>query len=346
MADLKVAVLGASGYAGGELLRLLLQHPAVGVVRAFSASHAGRELAAAHPALAHLPEARFETPDPGEAASWADVLYLALPHGKSQEIMGSLLEADPGLVIDVAADYRIQDEGLYRKHYGPHGTPELRGAFTYALADVLGGELRGCRRLAVPGCFATAALLALWPAASAGLLEAPPVVFAVTGSTGSGAVPRGTTHHPARANNFFAYAPAGHRHEAEITEQLLRAGAVEAASAVRLLTHSAPLVRGIHVTAYLHLGAVPGDPLELLRRTWAGRPFVRVVARPPEVEAVAGTNFAHLHAVTRAEGRELVVQAVIDNLVKGTAGQAVQAMNLSLGMDETLGLEFPGLYPV
>ncbi|HHQ49618.1 MAG TPA: N-acetyl-gamma-glutamyl-phosphate reductase, partial [Acidobacteria bacterium] len=206
MAELRAAVLGAAGYAGGELLRLLLGHPAVGEVRAFSASHAGRPLDAAHPALAHLPEGRFEAPDPAAAASWADVLFLALPHGRSQGVMAEILAADPALVIDLAADFRIDDDALYRRHYGEHAAPELRSRFVYALADVLGPRLEGRRRLAVPGCFATAALLGLWPLAAAGLMETPPVVFAVTGSTGSGAVPGEKTHHPARANNFFAYA--------------------------------------------------------------------------------------------------------------------------------------------
>ncbi|NOZ94032.1 MAG: N-acetyl-gamma-glutamyl-phosphate reductase [Acidobacteria bacterium] len=344
MPELRVAVLGAAGYAGGELLRLLLQHPEVVELRAFSASHAGRGLAEAHPALAHLPAGAFEAPDPAAAASWAEVLFLALPHGRSQELMGTVLERDPALVIDLAADFRIRDDGLYRRHYGEHAAPGLRQQFVYALADVLGRRLEGRRRLAVPGCFATATLLGLWPFAAAGFLEAPPVVFAVTGSTGSGAVPRETTHHPARANNFFGYAAEGHRHEAEIAEQLATAGSGGSAAAVRLLVHSAPLVRGIHATTLFRPGQPLGDPVELLDGAWAGRPFVRVVRKPPRVEAVAGTNFAHVHAAVR--GSEIVVYVAIDNLVKGTAGQAVQAMNLALGLDETLGLGFPGLYPV
>jgi len=346
MAELKTAVLGAAGYAGGELLRLLLQHPAVGQVRAFSASHAGRDLQTAHPALAHLEAGRFEAPDPAAAASWADVVFLALPHGRSQEVMATILEEDPALVIDLAADFRIQDETLYRPHYGEHGAPEIRPRFVYALADVLGDRLAGRRCLAVPGCFATAALLGLWPVAAAGLLQAPPVVFAVTGSTGAGAVAKQTTHHPARANNFFAYAVGGHRHEAEVAEQLAAAGASPEACGVQLLTHSAPLVRGIYATAHLRLTHPLDDPAAFFQEAWAGRPFVRVVDAPPQVEAVAGTNFAHVHAVTRSGGREALVHVAIDNLVKGTAGQAIQAMNLSIGLDEALGLGFPGLYPV
>jgi len=149
----------------------------------------------------------------------------------------------------------------------------------------------------------------------------------------------------ARANNFFAYARGGHRHEAEIAEFLRREGVGEDGSAVRLLTHSAPLVRGIHATAYLHLSA-PLENLDgLLRDAWAGRPFVRLLEEPPEIEAVAGTNFAHLHGVVRPGGREAIVDCAIDNLVKGASGQAVQCANAVLGLDEATGLTTIGLYP-
>ncbi len=345
MTDLTAAVLGAAGYAGGELLRLLADHPDVGALRAFSASHAGKPLSEAHPALRHLGDGTFEEPDPAGAAAWADVLFLALPHGRSQELMGEILARDPRLVVDVAADFRVQDAALAEPHYGPHTAPELRPRFVYALADLAGDGLAGQRCLAVPGCFATAALLALHPFAAEGLLAAPPVVFAATGSTGSGAQPKPGTHHPARANSFRAYATAGHRHEAEITEALLRAGASPEAAAARLLPHSAPLVRGIHATAHLRLARPVPDPNALLAAAWEGRPFVHVLEAPPALAPVVGTNFAHLHATPRAGGREAVVNVVIDNLVKGTAGQAVQAMNLALGLEETAGLRFPGLAP-
>ncbi len=345
MAELRAAVLGAGGYAGGELLRLLAGHPGIREVRAFSASAAGRPLSAVHPALRHLDDGIFEEPDPAGAAAWADVVFLALPHGRSQELMPRILGEDPALVVDVAADFRVRDDGLYRPHYGPHRAPGLRDRFVYALADTLGRRLEGERCLAVPGCFATAVLAALHPFAAAGLLEEPPVVFAATGSTGSGARPGPGTHHPTRANDFVAYAQSGHRHEAEIAEALRRAGAPEPASAARLLTHSAPLVRGIHATAHIRPGrSVPG-PGALLAAAYRDRPFVRVLEEPPHLNAVVGTNFVHLHATPRAQGAEVVVNVVLDNLVKGTAGQAVQAMNLALGLEETLGLRFPGLAP-
>ncbi|RMF71688.1 MAG: N-acetyl-gamma-glutamyl-phosphate reductase, partial [Acidobacteria bacterium] len=265
-------------------------------------------------------------------------------HGESQQVAEGVLAADPPLVIDLAADFRVHDRALYERFYGEHGAWPLVESFTYGLADVHGGRLAGARRIAAPGCFATATLLALHPLAAAGLLAEPPVAVALTGSTGSGTTPRRTTHHPLRAHNLFAYAAAGHRHEAEIVEQLRVAAGRDALGAV-LLTHSAPLVRGIHVTATVTPARACPDPLALLREAWAGRPFVRVLDAPPELAAVVGTNFAHVHAVARDGGARVVVFAAIDNLVKGAAGQAVQAMNLALGLDEAAGLGFAGIYP-
>ncbi len=329
---------------GGELLRLLLPHPAVKEVRAFSESHAGEPLGEVHPSLLHLEGGSFEAPDPAGAASWADVLFFALPHGKSQEVMEEVLAVDPGLVIDLAADFRIHDQDLYRLYYGEHKAPAALEGFVYGLADVLGEGLRGRKRIAVPGCFATAALLAVHPLAAEGLLAGTPTVFAVTGSTGSGAKPKRTTHHPVRAHNFFGYSQAGHRHEAEAAEQV-RAWSGDPAAGLRILTHSAPIVRGIHATLAAHLKEPLEDPASLFRKVYGGRPFVSILDSPPELSAVVGTNYAHIHALSREGGRVVVVDCAEDNLVKGAAGQAVQCMNLALGLPETQGISFGGLYP-
>jgi N-acetyl-gamma-glutamyl-phosphate reductase common form len=342
---LRVAVLGASGYVGGELLRLLVGHQAVGEVRGGSSSRAGDPWAAAHPSLVNLAGERvFERLDPAAAGEWADAVFLALPHGSSQQLVEAVESGKPDLIVDTAADFRLADRSRAEAVYGHHGAPHLLGSFACGLADVEGGRLAGSHRIAVPGCFATAAMLALWPLAPVIGPGADLVCWAATGSSGSGAVPRPTTHHPARAHNLFAYGLGGHRHEAELEERLV-AWCGAGAPSCSLLTHSAPLVRGIHATVRAHLAEPLADPLELARRAYAGRPFVHVLDHPPELTAVVGTNHAHLHAVGRNGGREVVVVAVIDNLVKGAAGQAVQAMNLALGFNETAGLEFPGLAP-
>jgi N-acetyl-gamma-glutamyl-phosphate reductase common form len=226
-------------------------------------------------------------------------------------------------VIDLAQDFRLDP------------------SWVYALCDPPGLALAGARRIAAPGCFATATQLAIYPLASR--LEGVPASYAITGSSGSGATPKRTTHHPVRAHNLFAYGLEGHRHEAEIAAQLTR-WAGRPASCL-LLPHSGPFVRGIHATIRARVADPVADPLALYRAAYAGRPFVRVVDAPPELSAVVGTNFAHVHAVARDGGREVIATCVIDNLVKGAAGQAIQAMNLALGFDETEGLAFPGIYP-
>jgi N-acetyl-gamma-glutamyl-phosphate reductase len=338
----KVAVIGAAGYAGGELLRILLQHPEVTECIATSRSQAGAPIGATHPALAAFSDARFSGASPAEASRGRDVVFLALEHGESSKVMADIFEAGPGLVIDLAADFRVPDLRLYEKYYGTHTAPSLVGRFTYALADVLGGALAGKTALAAPGCFATAAQLALYPLARAGL-EMTPALFAVTGSSGSGVHPKPTTHHPARANNLFAYSVLGHRHEAEILSQW-RSWTGKAQAEARLLTHSGPFVRGIYLT--LHAGTTTfRDVPALYRDAYAERPFIRLLDGPPELTHAVGTNYALIHAAQSPDRSDIQVTIAIDNLIKGAGGQAVQAMNLALGLPEETGLRFTGMFP-
>jgi N-acetyl-gamma-glutamyl-phosphate reductase common form len=348
---MKVAVVGAAGYAGGELLRLLLQHPQVTECVATSRSQAGQPIADTHPALATLSEARFSGQGPGEIARGRDVVFLCLEHGESSRVAGQVLDAGPGLVVDLAADFRTADLRLYERYYGAHAAPELVPRFVYGLADVLGEQLRGARAIAAPGCFATAAELALYPLA--GLpLKAPPALFAVTGSSGAGAQLRPTTHHPMRAHNLFAYSILGHRHEAEIVLRW-REWTGRADAAARLMTHAGPFVRGIHLTLHAwvnggsgrELAGPGGSVAELFRRAYANRPFVRVLEHPPELTHAVGTNYALVHPAETDSRNEIQVMIVIDNLVKGAGGQAIQAMNLALGLPETEGLQGRGIYP-
>lgn len=341
---MKVAVIGAGGYAGGELLRLLSQHPEVTDLVAVSRSQAGRPIAESHPALAALDLGAFSDASPGSAAAGRDVVYLALELGESSRQAAEIFSAGPGLVVDLAADFRVKDAALHERHYGRHEAPAFRGRFVYGLADICGESLRGTRALASPGCFATAAALALYPLAR----HAPnlaPSLFAITGSSGAGVAPKPTTHHPARAHNVFAYGVLGHRHDAEIVEQWRGWSGQKASHAEpRLLVHAGPFVRGIYLT--LHTRLEPGgNPVDWYQDAYAGRPFVRLTARPPELTHVVGTNDAVLHAAVSPDGTELQVSVAIDNLVKGAAGQAVQSMNLALGLEETAGLRFAGIYP-
>jgi N-acetyl-gamma-glutamyl-phosphate reductase len=342
---IRASVVGAAGYVGGELLRLLFQHPEVGELTATSRSQAGKALGDVHPALGSLSEARFSGATPAEAARGADVVFLALEHGESSRIMGELVDAGPGMIVDLAADFRIKDGALYRTYYGEHPAPELVHRFEYGLADIRGTDLAGAKAIAAPGCFATASQLALYPLREAPL-AAEPAVYGITGSSGAGVHPKPTTHHPARAHNVFAYAVLGHRHEAEIAEQW-RSWTGRAGATARLLAHSGPFVRGIHVTVHAHLTEPVGARVVAGAATaFQGRPFVRVLAAPPQVTHVVGTNDALIHAVASADGREVAITVAIDNLVKGAGGQAVQAMNLALGLAETAGLRVAMPFPV
>lgn len=338
---MKAVVIGAAGYAGGELLRLLLGHPNLTSVRATSRSAAGSAWSDVHPHLAALTEARFESVSPAAAAAESDIVFLALEHGASSRLAGELLAATRGVVIDIAADFRIQDRAAYARHYGEHPEPAVLARFKYALADLEGEALRGHRALAIPGCFATAAALTMRPLA----LAAPGAhasLFAVTGSSGAGAQPKDTTHHPRRATNLRAYQPFTHRHQAEI-DQCWRAWTGND-DAPRLMTHSGPFVRGIALTLHAR-GRFEHDGPSMLARAFEGRPFVHRLDAPPALNHVVGTNLALMFAQVSDDGRELMICCAIDNLIKGASGQAVQAMNLSLGLPEDAGLRIAGPFP-
>ncbi|MHB1328222.1 MAG: N-acetyl-gamma-glutamyl-phosphate reductase [Gemmatimonadales bacterium] len=342
---MRVAVIGAAGYAGGELLRLLFQHPEVREVKATSRSQAGKALGEVHPALAALPDVRFTGETPAEAAKQADVVFLSLEHGESSKLMGEIVDAGPGLIVDLAADFRIQDGRLYETYYGAHPAPELVHRFEYGLADVRGPELRGAKAIAAPGCFATAAQLALWILKDAPL-AGDPAVYAITGSSGAGVHPKPTTHHPARAHNVFAYSLLNHRHEAEIAEQWRR-WTGRGGATPRLLTHSGPFVRGIYATVHARLTEPVADAVKTAAAgLGASRPFVRVTATPPQLTHIVGTNDALVHVTGSPDGHEVAVTVALDNLVKGAGGQGVQAMNLALGLDETAGLRIAPAYPI
>lgn len=336
---MRAAVIGASGFVGGELLRLLHGHPEMTEITAVSRSHAGKPIIDAHPALAGVDDV-FVPATPGEAAAGRDVVFLCLEHGEAVRVVDEIVAAKPGIVCDLSADFRVRDPALHERHYGPRRA-HASDRFVYALADVLGRELRGAFALAAPGCFATAAQLALWPLTRLAP-DGPPVLFAVTGSSGAGAKPKDTTHHPLRAHDLFAYAALGHRHEAEIEEQWRHWTGRD--DAPRLAAHAGPFVRGIYLTLHARSPRA-AEAEEAYREAYAGRRFVRVLNEPPHLARVLGTNRADLYVAADSATGEIQVSVAIDNLIKGAAGQAIQAVNLAAGFDEAAGLPIAGAYP-
>jgi N-acetyl-gamma-glutamyl-phosphate reductase len=341
--------MGGSGYGGAEIIRRLLIHPEVELVRVASVDYVDQPLADAHPSLEGATQLKFEKLSASEVAAGVDVVLLGLPHRVSASIVPALLEAGVR-IIDLSGDFRLRSASAYEHFYGgPHPHKELLGTFVYGLPELNREAIRSARRVASPGCFATTIELGLLPLARAGLLSGEVETVGITGSSGSGVAPTAGTHHPVRAGNLRTYKPLEHQHVPEIEETLAAAGAVDLK--LRFVPVSAPLVRGIFVTSFVRV-PVSVDPTRLkfiFAETYHREPFVRLPAkRLPEVAAVAGSNYAEVGIEVgpiNGDHRVVAVFSATDNLVKGGAGQAIQSMNLMLGLDERMSLEDTGPWP-
>lgn len=336
----QVGVVGASGYAGAELLRLLAGHPELDVVWATGDSQAGTEVAELYPGLAAAyPGLAFRTFDPDDCAG-LDLVFLALPHGASQALVPQLL-GKVGHVVDLAADFRLKDAALYPQWYGEaHTAPELLADFAYGLPELFRDEIRATGHVAVPGCYPTAAALALAPLVRAGIVEATGIVVdAASGVSGAGRPPKPHTTFCAVDEDFTAYGLLDHRHTPEIEQAV--------GGTVLFTPHLAPMNRGILATCY----ARPTGPtsseavLQVLADAYLGEPCVVVGERSPSTKATLGSNLAQLTARYDERTGWVMALAAIDNLTKGAAGQAVQCANLLLGLPETTGLPLAAVYP-
>jgi N-acetyl-gamma-glutamyl-phosphate/LysW-gamma-L-alpha-aminoadipyl-6-phosphate reductase len=337
------SVVGASGFTGGELLRLLDGHPELELVQATSRSKKNRTVGHAHPNLRHR-ELRFSHPEDLESV---DVLFAATPHGVSMERIDAFRDA-AGTVVDLSADFRLDTGAQYEEYYDGHARPELLEEAVYALPELTREELPGADLIASGGCNATATILGLLPLVEDGVLtgEERVVVDVKVGSSEGGAGGGDASSHPERTGVVRPYAPTGHRHEAEI-EQFL-------GLEVSFTVHAVDMVRGASATAHVFPGepVSKGDLWGAYRGTYEDEPFVDLVAggggvyRYPEPKAVAGTNRAEVGFERDPPNGRLVVFAAIDNMMKGSAGQAVHAANVALGFEETAGLAFQGLHPV
>ncbi len=343
------AIIGGSGFAGAELIRRLLIHPDVELVRVCAVDHVGEPLASAHPHLEGRTDLVFENLPPERAASGVDVVLMGLPHQASVELVQAVLDQETR-IIDMSGAFRLKRSSAYERFYGgKHPRPDLLDRFVYGLPELNRERISGARYVASPGCFATTIELGLLPLARVGLLCGPVETVGITGSSGAGVTPTATTHHPTRANNLRTYRPLAHPHAPEIEDTLNAAGARELA--LSFVPVSAPLTRGIFATSFARVPAdtteeeIAGAFEEFARR----EPFVRVPRkRLPEVVAVHGSNYAEIGVVTGPiddATRLVTCFSALDNLLKGGAGQAIQNMNLMLGLDETASLTDPGQYP-
>ena len=333
----QVGVFGASGYTGGELLRLCADHPELHVALATAESSAGARAADVHPNLAGAyPDLVLGPTDP-TAAEGLDLVFLALPHGASQQLVPELRKR-AGAVVDLAADFRLRDPALYPQWYGEeHAAPELLDEFRYGLPELFRSELVGAPLVAAPGCYVTAAALALAPLVREGTIEpAGVVVDAASGVSGAGRTLRQSSHFSTVNEDFTAYGLLDHRHTPEI-EQVTGAQ-------VLFTPHLAPMTRGLLATCYAR-PATDDDPLDVLGDFYAGERFVLVGSHPPSTKATLGSNCAHLTARRDRRTGWVVVLCALDNLVKGASGQAVQCANLALGVGEATGLPVAGAYP-
>ena len=341
---MKVGIVGGSGYTGGELLRLLLRHPKVEVAQVTSDSMAGKPIGRAHPNLRKVTDLTFT---PHSDLEPCDLLFLAMPHGRSMGRMSQFL-VRAGKVIDLSADFRLKDPALYREYYGvEHPCPDLLAQSVYGLPELHREAIRQATLVSGPGCIATAAILAIHPLAKAGLIDPERlVVDAKTGSSAGGVDGGTASQHPERSGVMRIYAPVGHRHTAEIEQ--------ETGVKVALSCHAVEAVRGILATchAFLQDSVTSKDLWRVYREAYHGEPFVRIVTEPaglyryPEPKILAGTNFCDVGFALDAHANRVVAVAALDNLMKGAAGTAVQCMNLVAGYPETMGLDFLGLHPV
>jgi len=347
---IRAAIVGGSGYAGGELLRLLLSHPDVEVTQVTSERLGGKYVHSVHPHLRRRTELKFT---PRAELFPVDVLFLALPHGQAGQEIERFLPLAP-LLIDLSADFRLHDPAGYPTWYGwEHPRPALLHDFVYALPELHREEIRHADRLSTGGCLATAAILGLYPLTRAGVLDPtlPVVIEGKTGSSAGGAESGPASHHPHRSGEMRSFAPTAHRHTAEIIQEL---GLNGRSPGVAFSATGVEAVRGILITAHVYLqdDLSEKDVWKLYRAAYADEPFMRIVKegqgihRYPNPKILSGTNYCDVGFERDPHSRRLVVMTALDNLMKGAAGQAVQAFNIRSGLDERTGLDFSGLYPI
>jgi N-acetyl-gamma-glutamyl-phosphate reductase len=342
---IKVGILGGSGYGGSELLRILLFHPQVEIALVTANEHAGKRVDSVHPNLAKLTDLKLESmPDPSSLRD-LDCVFLALPHGQAMEIVPLLSRSVKA--IDLSGDFRLNDATIFKQFYGrEHTAMDAQRDFVYGLTEVNRNQIKEATRIANPGCFATALELGLLPLVASALVKGKVIADMKTGSSGSGAKAAANTHHPKRANSFYAYKMFEHQHQPEV-EQLLGSVNSKWSTECQLVfqAHSIPVVRGIFASIYVtpNRQMTRDDVGNLFREFYGDEFFLRLVDGSPDINWVKNTNFVDIGWA--ASGDNVIVFVALDNLVKGAAGQAVQNLNLMFGIEERSGLVLSGGNP-
>lgn len=338
---IRVSILGATGYTGGELLTWLARHPQATLVHATSSTRSHVPIAEVHPRLRGQVEGHLEAFDAAAVAADSDVVFSCLPHGQSQGAVAALYAENPSLhVVDLSGDFRFADATDYEAAYGvAHVAPQLAAQAAYGLPELHRHAIQVARLVANPGCYPTAALVPLAPFARLGLLSEDVVIDAKSGVSGAGATPTATTHYANANESVQAYNPLAHRHQPEIGDQLQSLGAMVD---VDFVPHLVPMTRGLHATIYARLTKAMDahQVYGVLAGAYANEPFVRILeaGRMPQTKDTLNSNFVDVGFALAPNGRRLVLASCLDNLVKGASGQAIQNMNILQGLPETTGL--------
>ncbi|MFT5082960.1 MAG: N-acetyl-gamma-glutamyl-phosphate reductase [Lentisphaeria bacterium] len=345
---IKVGIVGATGYTGVELLRLLASHPRAEVSVITSRSEAGRAVVDLFPNLRGHYSLVFSAPDK-EALLACDVIFFATPHGIAQSMMADLISGGVR-AIDLSADFRLKDVPAWEKWYGQeHACPELVGEAVYGLPEVNRAAIQGAQLIACPGCYPTSVLLGLLPLLESDLVDASNLIAnGASGITGAGRQAKIDNLLAEASESFKAYAVSGHRHLPEIEQGLRAMQPVSAEPAlITFVPHLLPIIRGIHSTMYAKLKGDVGDVQTLYEQRFEGEPFVDVLPAGvfPQTRAVKGSNMCRISVLEPQQRGMVVVMSVIDNLAKGASGQGIQNMNIMFGFDETMGLDSPALLP-
>lgn len=346
----KTSIIGGSGYAGGELLRLLLSHPMAEVQQVTSERNAGKFVFSLHPNLRKRTQLKFTSVDDIQPV---DVLFVATPHGASMKKMEEFRQIAP-IVIDLSADFRLNSPDGYPRWYDhEHTLPDMLTEFVYGIPELHREAIREANLISSAGCMATTSILGLYPLFQAGVvdLSRPTVIEAKAGSSGSGASPGLASHHPERAGVIRSFKPTGHRHSGEIIQELTFDGNIPE---IAFSATSVEAVRGILATSHVYLKEPLADKdiWKIYRAAYKDEPFMRIVKestgihRYPEPKILSGSNYCDVGFERDPHSNRLVVMAALDNLMKGASGQAVQTFNIRLGYEETCGIDFAGLHPI